>query len=251
MIKLTDTHRYYKGLPHQVRAIEQLQKLIEERYPEILENQEWITTWRSESNPDPQLQSQWIPAVAIALINAVPNDVVPNGKTRRENATTAIPLLLRACDKYAVRDPAHIAYIMGTVSHESYFAPIKEIGSDAYFTRMYEWRTILGNTQPGDGAKYAGRGYVQITGRRNYALFEKLLGIPLVTEPDLALVPQFAAEICVRGMAEGLFTGRKMGDFGAGDTFQWKQARQVINGMDRADLIAGYARHYYQAILSV
>lgn len=244
MIDLIDTHRYYKALPHQDLAIEQLQALILERDPSLLEDsQEWVKTWRNA----PPAQSNLGSLYAVKLINAVPDDLVSNKKTRRENAREAIPLLLAECERLKVRDPAHIACIMGNVSHECGFAPITEIGSINYFNR-YEGRTDLGNRTPGDGFLFRGRGYIQITGRRNYQLFSQLLGIDLVGDPDLALHPPTAAAICVLGMKEGHFTGRKLEDYGLGSKFWWLQSRRIVNGVDRAETIANYGRHYFAAI---
>jgi len=185
--------------------------------------------------------------LAERLIAAVPNDMTFTGTTRRENAKTAIPLLLHYCRMYGVSSLDHIAYIMATVSHESAFAPIAEIGPREYFQR-YEGRIDLGNTEPGDGYRFRGRGYVQITGRRNYALFSKILGIDLVGNPDLALVPNTAAHICVRGMKDGLFTGRKLSDYDRPTGYDFVKARAIVNGNDRAELIASYARHYRNAL---
>jgi len=185
--------------------------------------------------------------LAERLIAAVPNDMTFTGTTRRENAKIAIPLLLQYCQTYRVSSLDHIAYIMATVSHESFFAPIAEIGPRDYFKR-YEGRVDLGNTQTGDGYRFRGRGYVQITGRRNYALFSKILGINLIDNPDLALVPDTAAKICVKGMAEGLFTGRKLSDYDRPAGYDFRGARAIVNDQDRADLIASYARHYRSAI---
>jgi hypothetical protein len=71
------------------------------------------------------------------------------------------------------------------------FAPIPEIASGI----AYEGRLDLGNTQPGDGPRYKGRGYIQITGRANYQTYGDALGVGLVDNPDLALRPDIAAQV--------------------------------------------------------
>lgn len=71
------------------------------------------------------------------------------------------------------------------------FKPITEIASG----EAYEGRRDLGNTQKGDGVRYKGRGYIQITGRANYATYGKRLGIDLLGNPDLALDSKVAAKI--------------------------------------------------------
>jgi putative chitinase len=154
-------------------------------------------------------------------------------------------------------DVRQLAYCLATTIHETArtMQPIKEHGGTAYFTRMYDIRgnrphvaRVLGNTNPGDGAKYAGRGFVQITGRRNYALAGKLLGIDLIGKPDLALRPAYAAPILYAGMAEGWFTSRKLADYFSATTNDPVNARRIVNGTDKADLIAGYHRDFLAAL---
>jgi putative chitinase len=109
-----------------------------------------------------------------------------------------------------------------------------------------------GNTRPGDGERYCGRGYVQLTWRNNYRLAAERLKCPLEDEPNLALTPDIAARIMRHGMEEGWFTGRKLSDYlpsaGKADARQFTNARKVINGLDRADLVAGYALTFQSAL---
>lgn len=121
------------------------------------------------------------------------------------------------------------------------FLPITERGPVAYF-RKYEPTSKLGkrlgNTRPGDGYKFRGRGFVQITGRDNYQKFSDKLSLPtLVINPDLALDFETAYEIAVVGMSEGLFTGKALKNY-----FRTGPdpvgARWIINGQDAAEKIA-------------
>ena len=103
------------------------------------------------------------------------------------------------------------------------FLPINEYGGDAYFTKMYEGRKDLGNTQPGDGARYHGRGYIQLTGRANYRSYGQKLGLALEQNPDLALEPDVAARILARYMKDhGVDRLAAAGD--------WEGVRRAVNG---------------------
>lgn len=136
--------------------------------------------------------------------------------------------------------------------------PIGEYGGNAYFLRRYDISgpnpakaRELGNFAVGDGARFKGRGYVQLTGRANYRRAEAELGLPLLLDPDLALQPDVAAKIMRRGMTEGWFTGRTLGSLPPIATFeQFKRARRIINGMDRAAEIAAYAMEFQDALVA-
>jgi putative chitinase len=142
-----------------------------------------------------------------------------------------------------------LAYALATTYHESAHTmqPIREKGGSRYFSR-YEGRKDLGNTQPGDGVKYHGRGYVQITGRRNYADWGKRLGVDLIGRPDLAMQPQHASRILWEGMERGTFTGKSLRTYTKDNELDFVNARRIINGTDKARLIAGYADAILEAI---
>ena len=66
--------------------------------------------------------------------------------------------------------------------------------------------------------------------------------------PALALDPKTAADILFRGMRDGWFTGKKLDDYIHGGTINYQAARQIVNGSDRATLIAGYAEAFQTAL---
>jgi hypothetical protein len=138
------------------------------------------------------------------------------------------------------------AYVLATAYHETAqtMKPIIERGGRSYFEK-YEGRASLGNTQQGDGYKYRGRGFVQITGRRNYELYA------IADNPDLALDPKIAAHIACEGMLKGAFTGKSLKDYFGGGKCDPVNARRIINGTDRAKLIAGYWSVFKEALEEV
>lgn len=157
-------------------------------------------------------------------------------------------LIIDACAKEGLlRNQA--AYVLATSYHESahLIRPIYERGARDYFNK-YEPGTrigaMLGNVNDGDGYLYRGRGYVQLTGRANYAKAGAKLGLDLIRLPDLALVPANAAQILVVGMLDGWFTGKSLASYITLSSSDFVNARRIINGTDRADLIAGYAKEY-------
>ena len=95
-----------------------------------------------------------------------------------------------------------LAQFLAQCAHESAnFASMEERGSPAYFAKKYEQHKktarILGNKVKGDGERYKGRGYIQLTGRDNYTRAGAALGLPLAQQPDLAARPDVAAKVAV------------------------------------------------------
>ena len=143
----------------------------------------------------------------------------------------------------------HRAYLLATAWHETdrTMHPITEYGGVRYFDKYDTGKlaAALGNTPvaDGDGFKYRGRGYVQITGAANYAKAGKALGVDLLRYPDKALDQTIAAQILVQGCRDGWFTGKKLSDYS-----DYKNMRRVVNGTDKADTIANYAVQFEAAL---
>jgi predicted chitinase len=161
------------------------------------------------------------------------------------------------------------AYGLATAFHETNktMQPVEEAywltdsAAAAYFFKMYDPQgqrpdvaKRLGNTQPGDGAKYCGRGFVQLTGRRNYSDMAEHTGADLVNHPELALKPDVAAKIMVWGMESGSFTKHKLADHlpitGQAGFDAYSEARRIINGTDKASVIAKEAQQFETALLA-
>ena len=156
-------------------------------------------------------------------------------------------------DKSYVCSLKKIAYMLATAKHETghTFEPITERGNRSYFNKYdpvlantpeRRKRAIeMENTQQGDGFKYRGRGYVQLTWKKNYRKSGEYLKKDLVNNPELALDQKNATKIMIYGMETGMFTTKKISSYISEDTADYLNARRVINGMDKAATIAGYA----------
>jgi putative chitinase len=156
-----------------------------------------------------------------------------------------INIVLRASEGLPTK---HRAYLLATTYHETAktMQPIHEYGGVKYFDKYDTGKlaATLGNTpeKDGDGYLYRGRGYVMITGRSNYSKFSSILGVDLIKDPEKACDPDIAAKILVIGCTQGLFTSKKLSDYN-----NYPNMRKVINGVDDAHLIAGYADKFEEA----
>ena len=134
-----------------------------------------------------------------------------------------------------------LAYILGTVFHEcaGTMWPITEYGSQDYLKGKPYY-------------PYIGRGFVMITWEDNYRNASAKLSLTdardLVAHPELALDSLISARILFRGCAEGWFTGKKLGQYFSETKDDPVNARQIVNGNDDDELIAGYHRKFLAAL---
>ena len=150
---------------------------------------------------------------ALTLQRAMPG--LDHGKAVRYT-----PLLNRAMTEFGITTTKRAAAFLAQLGHESvslrYF---EEIASG----EAYEGRRDLGNTQPGDGRRYKGRGPIQLTGRANYRTYGRLLGLPLERMPRLAAQPAHGFRIAA------LFWQRMDGNTLA-DRGDFREITRRING---------------------
>ncbi|MBS1513868.1 MAG: hypothetical protein JSS63_02475 [Bacteroidetes bacterium] len=142
---------------------------------------------------------------------------------------------------------SEFAYILATVKHETAetFQPIEERGGWNYFKYLIG---KLGIKNLSEANRYKGRGYVQLTGKVNYQLFTELLGIDFINQPEITMQKLYAWMILEIGMTRGLFTGKKLQDYIKENSRDFFNARRIINGLDKAGLIASYANDFYEIL---
>jgi len=117
--------------------------------------------------------------------------IMPNA---RRQAGVFVSALNTAMQHYQIVGPKRAAAFIAQIGHESgQLRYVREIWGPTAAQRGYEGREELGNTLPGDGRKYCGRGLIQITGRTNYAKCGEALGLDLISHPELLELPQHAA----------------------------------------------------------
>lgn len=162
----------------------------------------------------------------------------------------ALNFLVAECKQGGMTYP-ECAYALATVYHETgipvkghgvkrTMQPVKEAGSLPYLKRKKYY-------------PYIGYGYVQLTWEDNYRRVGKLIGVDLIKNPEKALEPEVAAKILVQGMLHGWFTGlgfRRKRPVGRYDLQAYIKARGIINGTDKAGLIAEYAMIFEKALRS-
>lgn len=176
------------------------------------------------------------------------------GGSMNQGQVRGMEAILREWEKRELTDLRWLAYILATTYHETAktMQPIEEYdkGKGYRYGKKIK-RSGIPYTLP--DKIYYGRGYVQLTWYENYETMGRLLHTDLLNQPELALVPEVAAEIMFEGMTKGNsnfgdFTGKSLENYFNDKKEDWVNARRIINGTDKADLIAGYAKKFYTAL---
>ena len=151
-------------------------------------------------------------------------------------------LILSECQRRGLlRNQA--AYVLATAFWESArtMEPVKEA-----FWLSEAWRKNNLRYYP-----WYGRGFVQITWEANYVTMGNRLNMDLTSDPEVVMDPALSAQILVVGMVEGLFTSKKLSDYITLKQSNYRGARRIVNGTDKAGPIAEIAEEYEDALLRV
>lgn len=144
-------------------------------------------------------------------------------------------LILKECrSKNILRN--QVAYILATAYWETAHTvkPVREA-----FWMSEDWRRKNLRYYP-----WYGRGYVQLTWKRNYERAGRELNVDMTTDADVAMQPEIAAKVLVKGMMFGWFTGKALPEYVTLQSSDFEGARRVVNGTDKAREIADIARDY-------
>ncbi len=179
-----------------------------------------------------------------AVFFAAIRQSVFRGRLSREQFKGCKALLAVWQRDYSHHPVGCLAYGMATAYHETAHTmqPIREYGRGRgrkYGRRVGPWHQV-----------YYGRGYVQLTWLGNYRKAGHKLGHgdAFARHPDKVMEPEIAAQILFRGSIEGWFTGKKFSDYITDRRRSYRGARRIINGTDKAGLIAGYAEEFEDAL---
>lgn len=168
------------------------------------------------------------------LNSSVVGPILFHGSLDSSQQTGVYAIIAGALDN-GVTMKEQIAYILATAYHESgrHMQGISEYGRGEGHTYGKQ-DTITHQT-------YYGRGIIQLTWKSNYQKFGQLVGVDLVHSPERANELAIAVKIAIIGMKTGGFTGVGLDRFINQSQVDFLDARKIINGMDCAALIAGYA----------
>lgn len=156
-------------------------------------------------------------------------------------------------------DLRQLAYVLATAFHETggKMAPVREgfAKNDASARKIVRKicagrpaKTDYSRPDPATGHVYYARGLSQLTWADNYKRLGQKIGVRLYENPDLALEPDISARVLVVGMLAGMFTGKGLDDYFNDTADDPVEARRIINGTDKAQLISTYHEQFLGAL---
>jgi hypothetical protein len=180
----------------------------------------------------------------------------------KQNQVDGVAAMLDRWERMlAPADRRWLAYMLATAHHETgrTMQPVRETfaKSDGRAIAILEAQYRKGRLpsvsvpywrRDGEGKSWLGRGLVQLTHRENYAKMARATGIDLVAHPERAMELAVSVDILFAGMQSGAFTGKKLGDYFSLSREGWTGARRIINGRDKAELVASYGKLYLAAL---
>jgi putative chitinase len=135
--------------------------------------------------------------------------------------------MIAALDSEGIKDPNARAQIVAQAAHESgKFKFTTELGGDSYFLK-YDGRKDLGNTQPGDGPRFKGRGFLQTTGRVNYQQFKDAFNVDVINNPEILGEAKYAAQSALFWFKKN---AKKVQNLSKGDWADTKGITKAVNG---------------------
>lgn len=164
-------------------------------------------------------------------------------KSLSQRQVDSIDAILNECEKQGVTDVRQVAYILATPYHECFnprspetrLTPITEYGSEKYLKSKPYY-------------PYIGRGFSGLTWMENYKKEKRRTGVDLLSHPEKILEIPLAANSHVYCMVHGAYTGKKLSSYINDKGCDFINARRIINGTDRAELIMGYASKFLDAL---
>jgi putative chitinase len=172
-----DLHNFFKFYdeknPNHVKAVQWLEDNLPVKYLE--DNVDWAEIYRKKTSASAPTSSggggdQLVSKKQLAYIWNCGENLITDAEVAEMNNGLSF---------FKINTPLRIRHFLSQISHESGGGRYKEelaSGAD------YEGRSDLGNTQSGDGKRFKGAGYIQMTGRANYQAFANYIKDPKVME---------------------------------------------------------------------
>jgi predicted chitinase len=195
--------------------------------------------------------------------------IKPFGGSLRNGQVDGPMRILAEWERLGLTDLRWLAYILATTYHETAatMQPVIETRQPseasnpsvetaiarlekAWAAGKMPWVKSAYWRKDAAGKSWLGRGLPQVTHKANYERAEKETGVAFTAHPELMLEMGNAVPVMFSAMIKGWFTGKKLADYFNDKITDWVNARKIVNSLDRAEEIAGYAKDFYQALIA-